>query len=273
MTSDKGRGLRDEAGRGDVHDRGGRRHHVGEGGGRRPRRHGGGPGPGAPPGGHRHRHPSGARSAAGPGGTARGRPSPRCRPPWRVRRPGWWWLPWSPPSPPSTAGVSPGCPASSTATPGPGTPPGTTTRRPVGPTTPVSGEEGARMLAWAAGSCRGRPGYWPAQAVATHALSGVPAIDIGHRHLLRLAAVPVGGGTPRRWPPSGWRSARCPHRRALGAGGHGRRHADGGRRRLDRRLLRADGGRGRPPGRRPGHLRGHLGGVGAGRRSGGRCRG
>jgi xylulokinase len=40
------------------------------------------------------------------------------------------------------------------------------------------GEEGARMLAWAAGQLPGAAGYWPAQAVATHALSGVPAIDM-----------------------------------------------------------------------------------------------
>jgi xylulokinase len=38
-------------------------------------------------------------------------------------------------------------------------------------------EEGARMLAWAAGQLPDASGYWPSQAVATHALCGVPAID------------------------------------------------------------------------------------------------
>lgn len=38
-------------------------------------------------------------------------------------------------------------------------------------------EEGARMLAWAAGELPGASGYWPCQAVSTHALCGVPAVD------------------------------------------------------------------------------------------------
>ena len=38
-------------------------------------------------------------------------------------------------------------------------------------------EEGARMLAWAARELPGAAGYWPAQAVATNALCGVPAVD------------------------------------------------------------------------------------------------
>jgi len=38
-------------------------------------------------------------------------------------------------------------------------------------------EEGARMVAWAVGQMPGASGYWPSQAVATHALCGVPAID------------------------------------------------------------------------------------------------
>jgi len=38
-------------------------------------------------------------------------------------------------------------------------------------------EEGARMLAWAARERPGAVGYWPAQAVATNTLCGVPAVD------------------------------------------------------------------------------------------------
>ena len=38
-------------------------------------------------------------------------------------------------------------------------------------------EEGARMMAWAARALPGAAGYWPSQAVATHALCRVPAID------------------------------------------------------------------------------------------------
>jgi len=38
-------------------------------------------------------------------------------------------------------------------------------------------EEGRRMLAWAVGALPGAAGYWPCQAVATHALCGVPGVD------------------------------------------------------------------------------------------------
>jgi len=38
-------------------------------------------------------------------------------------------------------------------------------------------EEGARMLAWAVRELPGAAGYWPAQAVATNTLCGVPAVD------------------------------------------------------------------------------------------------
>lgn len=38
-------------------------------------------------------------------------------------------------------------------------------------------EEGRRMLAWAAGELPGAAGYWPCQAVATHAICGVPGVD------------------------------------------------------------------------------------------------
>ncbi len=37
--------------------------------------------------------------------------------------------------------------------------------------------EGARLLAWAAAEAPGAAGYWPCQATATHALSGVAALD------------------------------------------------------------------------------------------------
>jgi xylulokinase len=38
-------------------------------------------------------------------------------------------------------------------------------------------DEGARMLSWAVSQRPGAAGYWPCQAVATHALCGVPAVD------------------------------------------------------------------------------------------------
>jgi len=38
-------------------------------------------------------------------------------------------------------------------------------------------EEGRRMLEWAVSELPGQPGYWPCQAVATHALCGVPGVD------------------------------------------------------------------------------------------------
>jgi xylulokinase len=38
-------------------------------------------------------------------------------------------------------------------------------------------EEGRRMLTWAVSELPGAAGYWPCQAVATHALCGVPGVD------------------------------------------------------------------------------------------------
>jgi xylulokinase len=38
-------------------------------------------------------------------------------------------------------------------------------------------EEGRRMLSWAVAQLPGAAGYWPCQAVATHALCGVPGVD------------------------------------------------------------------------------------------------
>jgi xylulokinase len=38
-------------------------------------------------------------------------------------------------------------------------------------------DEGRRMLAWAVAELPGAAGYWPCQAVATHALCGVPGVD------------------------------------------------------------------------------------------------
>src|SRR5205807_8694100 len=35
------------------------------------------------------------------------------------------------------------------------------------------------FLRWAAAAAPGARGYWPCQAVATHALSGLPAVDTG----------------------------------------------------------------------------------------------
>ena len=39
-------------------------------------------------------------------------------------------------------------------------------------------EQGKRMVAWAVGQHPGAHGYWNCQAVATHALTGVPAVDV-----------------------------------------------------------------------------------------------
>ncbi len=38
-------------------------------------------------------------------------------------------------------------------------------------------DEWSRMLGWAVGERSGAAGYWPCQAVATHALTGIPAVD------------------------------------------------------------------------------------------------
>jgi xylulokinase len=51
---------------------------------------------------------------------------------------------------------------------------------PTGPTTDPGNEreQGRRMLAWAVGEQPGARGYWNCQAMATHALAGVPAVDM-----------------------------------------------------------------------------------------------
>ena len=122
------------------------------------------------------------------------------------------------------------------------------------------------MLAWAVGQLPGAAGYWPCQAVATHALCGVPAVDTA-------TATSFGALFDRRaLGPGRTRRARDRGATAVGrdppraAGRHGPRElADRGRRWVDRRLLRADRGRGRPARRRAGHLRGHPDRVGGDR--------
>ncbi len=121
------------------------------------------------------------------------------------------------------------------------------------------------FLRWASTEVPDARGYWPCQAVATHAISGTP--DDRHRghRVARLAPHP-----------------RALERRAAGLHGGGRGADAGGRRpwarppatlpgsdavvhgRDHRRPLRPDRVGRRPPGRRPGDLRGHahlLGGV------------
>ncbi len=69
-------------------------------------------------------------------------------------------------------------------------------------------EEGARMVAWAVAELPDGPGYWPSQAVATHALCGVPAID-------SAAATIFGSLVPDgRWDRRG--AGRHRHRRGPG---------------------------------------------------------
>ena len=51
---------------------------------------------------------------------------------------------------------------------------------PVGPASDPGAErdQGRRMLEWAVGQRPGAEGYWNCQAMATHALTGVPAVDM-----------------------------------------------------------------------------------------------
>ena len=138
--------------------------------------------------------------------------------------------------------------------------------------------QGRRMLEWAVGECPGAKGYWNCQAVATHALSGVPAVD-------QATATSFGGlYEGGRWDKEalhdlGLGEAQLPVVGGMGQGiGIAPRDAHGVRRWVDRRLLRADRGRGHPAGRRAGHLRGHADRLGGGRgvarraRSRPRCR-
>ena len=71
---------------------------------------------------------------------------------------------------------TPDCPACSTAMTVPARTAGTAIRWPGATTTEASAGR-ARMLVWAAGQLPEAAGYWPSQAVATHALCGVPAMD------------------------------------------------------------------------------------------------
>ncbi len=50
---------------------------------------------------------------------------------------------------------------------------------PIGPPSDPGGEreQGRRMLGWAVGQQPNASGYWNCQAMATHALTSVPAVD------------------------------------------------------------------------------------------------
>ena len=112
------------------------------------------------------------------------------------------------------------------------------------------------FLRWAAASAPDARGYWPCQAVATHALSGVPAVDTGVTTSLGLLH------TRGRWNTEllgtlGASEAQMP---VGGAHGPGGRHAAGKRRRHHgghhRRPVRPDRGGRHPTRRRPRDLRG-----------------
>ena len=129
------------------------------------------------------------------------------------------------------------------------------------------------------GSCAGRPptpptpsGYWPCQAVATYALSGLPAIDTGVT--ASLGTLHAHG----RWNTDllgchGRGRVTDAHGRADGPGG---RHPAGERhrhhRRHHRRAVRPDRGRGDRARRRARDLRRHAHRVGRVRRVGGGAR-
>ena len=233
-------------GRRALHRRRGRRHHLGQGGGRgRPWRGGG---PDACPA------PVGTPTADS--SRARRGPAPGDEDPEAGLRQGLAALDgpaagvvttaWSRPSPPWTAAACPCCPASSTATTGPARP-GAATRRPGATRTGANGTRGSGCSTWAVGQharCRrllAEPGGGDPRTVRG-ARGG-----LGHGQHRSAASSRTGGGTGRHWTPSAWTRAEWPGGRPDRAGRRdGCRHADGRRRWVDRRLLRADRGRGRP---------------------------
>ena len=117
--------------------------------------------------------------------------------------------------------------------------------------------QGRRMLSWAISERPDAKAYWNCQATATHALTGVRGGGPGHRHVLRWSLRGRGVGQKGPARPRGGRGA------APGGRGHGPGPRDRSRLAyrlrwwVDRRLLRADRGRGQPARRRAGHLRGH----------------
>ena len=231
------------------------------------------PGPGCPTGWAPRRPTPSSTTWPGPGAAGRGGPSPRCPP--------------SSTAPPAGVVVTSMVPSITAVdrrgrAPAPRPP----VRRRPGPATMPGGRGGGRPRTTRAGngtragacwagpsaSSPGACGYWNCQAVATHALTGVPAVDAA-------TATSFGGPVRQgRLGQGGPRRARRGRGPASGGGpdgqrlGLGARTADGVRRRFDRRLLRADRGRCQPARRRAGHLRGHPHRVGGDRGVEGRAR-
>ena len=84
-------------------------------------------------------------------------------------------------------------------------------------------EEGARMVAWAVAERPDAAGYWSSQAVATHALCGVPAVDSAAASIFG-SLVPAGRWDRDALAVLGLERARlAPDRPHRGAGGHGPR--------------------------------------------------
>ena len=113
------------------------------------------------------------------------------------------------------------------------------------------------FLRWASTEVPDARGYWPCQAVATNAISGLPAIDTGVTASLGMLHTHKGWNTR---PPR--LHGHCREADADGRpDGRGRRHAARQRRRHHgrdhRRLLRPDRVGRHPQGRCPGHLRRH----------------
>ena len=138
------------------------------------------PGPGWPTPWVPHRPTCWSTTWPGPGVAGRGGPSPTSPRSSTARRPGWWSPRWSRRSPPWTAGAPHCSPACSTATPGRPSRPRTGPLAGTDPSDPGRSSEryqGKRMLAWAVRERPGARAYWNCQAMATHALTGVPAVD------------------------------------------------------------------------------------------------
>ena len=255
--------------RGRVHHRRRRGHHLGQGGGGGRRRHRGGPDPGAPSGGH----PAADRSEHD---VARA---------WRRGPRRAFAAVSSELDGPAAGVVVTSMVPSITAVDRRGSPllPGllygdTRARRPVRTArrpdrrAPRAATGTPRMLGWAVGQRPGGPGYWNCQAMATHALTGVPAVD--RPPLLSFGGLYARGRWDKRGarPTSGWTGA------AAGGGADGRRDRHGAR---DRPTVFAGGSidafceqivaGANQPGRRAGHLRGHPHRVGGDRRVEGRA--
>ena len=215
-----------------------------------------------------------ATTPSGRGAPGRGRPSQQVTEQLTADGPpagrAWPWPPWSPRSPRSAPRRA--------AAPGPALRRPRGSRRTRSPVTTPSYSPGAMadaegFLRWASAAGPDARGYWPCQAVATHALSGLPAIDSG------VTAVAGRAAHPRDWNAE----LLVLHRGRRVADAHGRADGRGRRRRCPGSDAVITGGTidalcdqivagATEPGRRAGDLRGDAHRVGGVRGVGGRAR-